>query len=386
MPVNTKSIVDGAVNAAMMTAFCFQPEGVVVAAAIAGAEALFNIIWDAADTPDPGNAMVTQNGLDNAVAEITANVQAIADKTSFLATYNKHFSNVRTIQNGLSAALDDGVTSIDLVLKGGAKLTADEMPAIDANWSDALAQVALTVTNLSSDLYKAQAYVETTPERKYNTIDFYVYTAGIFILGCRSAMLIEYAAVLHQQGILKAQNDQKAQDAAAQYTLWAIQNPDKPDDQNPYRTPLMAFADPKLVAAHSVYVVLFHSRMKQFIAYLQGFCDDLDGVLNGVKTIADARLAKVSMAGSLPAVHFADSETGASSNPAILQSIAAVQADIYKGMLLTPIWAKQIDPLQLAGCDWVKLAKLKSILNSWKVGQSAAADFIKSYTLTGAGK
>ncbi len=384
MPVNAKSIVDGAANAAMMTAFCFQPEGVVVAAAIAGAEALFNIIWDAVDTPDPGNAMVTQNGLDNAVAEITASVQNIVDKDSFLGTYNRHFGNVRTIQNGLSAALDDGVTSIDLVLKGGAKLTADEKPAIDANWSDALAQVALTVTNLSSDLFKAQAYVETTPDRKYNTIDLYVYTAGIFILGCRAAMLIEYAAVLHQQGILKAQNDQKAQDLAAQYTLWSIQNPDKPEDQNPFRTPLMAFADPNLVAAHSVYVVLFHSRMKQFIAYLQGFCDDLEGVLGGVKTTIDTRLAKVSVAGSAPAALFVDSGTGASSNPAYLRGIAEVQAEIYKGTLLTPIFAKQIDPLKLAGCDWNKLARLKAILNSWKVGQAAAADFIKAYSLQGA--
>lgn len=381
MPVKAKSIVDGGANAAMMIAFCFQPEGVVVAAAIAGAEALFNIIWDAADTPDPGNAMVTQNGLDNAVATITANMQAIADKTSFLSTYNTHFGNVRTIQNGLSAALDDGVTSIDLVLKGGGKLTADEMPAIDANWSDVLAQVALTVTNLSSDLYKAQAFVETTPDHKYYTIDFYVYVCGIFILGCRAAMLIEYAAVLHKQGIITAQNDKKAQGVAAQYTLWAIQNPDKPEDQNPYRTPLAAFADPQMVAAHSVYVVLFHSRIKQFIAYLQGFCDDLEGVLNGVKAAADARLAKVSMTGGLLNEGFADSQTGGSSNPAKLQAAAAMQAEIYKGALLTPIWAKQIDPLHLAGCDWNKLAKLKSILNSWKVGQSAAADYIKTYSL-----
>lgn len=383
MPVNAKSIVDGGANAAMMIAFCFQPEGVVVAAAIAGAEALFNIIWDAADNPDPGNAMVTQNGLDNAVADITRNVRDIVKETAFISDFNHHFGNVRAIQNGLSAALDDGVTSIDLVLKGGGKLTADAMPAIDANWSDALAQVALTVTNLSSDLYKAQAFVETTPDHKYNTIDFYVYVCGIFILGCRAAMLIEYAAVLHKQGIIKAQNDKKAQDAAAQYTLWAMQNPDKPDDQNPYRTPLMAFADAQTIAAHSVYVVLFHSRIKQFIAYLQGFCDDLEGVLNGVKTATDARLAKVAVSGSLPNVHFSDSATGATSNPAQLQAAAAVQAEIYKGMLVTPIWAKQIDPLNLAGCDRVKLDRLKAILNAWKVGQSAAADFIKTYSLGG---
>lgn len=381
MPVNAKSIVDGAANAAMMTAFCFQPEGVVVAAAIAGAEALFNIIWDAADTPDPGNALVTQNGLDNAVAEITQNVRDIVKEAGFISAYNGYFANVRAIQNGLSAALDDGVTSIDLVLKGGAKLTADEMPALDANWSDALAQVALTVTNLSSDLYKAQAWVETTPDHKYNTIDFYVYTAGIFILGCRAAMLIEFAAVLHKQGILKARNDKAAQDNAAQYTLWAIDNPDKPDDQNPYRKPLMAFADAREVAAHSVYVVLFHSRMKQFIAYLDQFCADLEGVLNAAKTKVDARLAKVSIKGGNLSWHFEDSETGASSNPTQLRTIAALQAEIFKGALLPPIWSTELDPLYLAGCDWSKLARLKSILNSWKVGQSAAADFIKTYSL-----
>ncbi|MFZ1680290.1 MAG: hypothetical protein WAT70_04665 [Rhizobiaceae bacterium] len=381
MSVNAKSIVDGAANAAMMTAFCFQPEGVVVAAAIAGAEALFNIIWDALDTPDPGNALVTQNGLDNAVAEITQNVKGIVNSSAFLTTYNGHFTNVRTIQNGLSAALDDGVTSIDLVLKGGAKLTADEMPALDANWSDALAQVALTVTNLSSDLYKAQAFVETTPDHKYNTIDLYVYTVGIFILGCRAAMLIEFAAVLHKQGIMTARNDKKAQDNAAQYTLWAIQNPDKPDDQNPFRAPLMAFADAKEVAAHSVYVVLFHSRMKQFIAYLQGFCDDLEGLLSAVGTKIDARLGKVAVKGGGLSWHFEDSETGASSNPTNLRSFAGLQAEIYKGTLVPPILATDIDPLMTAGCDWAKLAELKAILNSWKVGQSAAADFIKSYSL-----
>ena len=381
MPVNAKSIVDGAASAAMMTAFCFQPEGVVVAAAIAGAEALFNIIWDAADTPDPGNAMVTQNGLDNAVADITRNVSDIIKESAFITAYNGHFASVRKIQNGLSAALDDGVTSIDLVLKGGAKLTTDELPVLDKNWSDALAQVALTVTNLSSDLFDAQAWVETTPQYKYNTIDFYVYTVGIYILGCRSAMAIEWAAVLHSQGILAAQNDKTAQDNAAKYTLWGIQNPDKPDDQNPYRKPLMAFADATEVGSHSVYVVLFHSRMKQFISYLQGFCDDLEKVLDGVKAKADARLAKVTVNGGNESWHFDDSETGASSMPASVSTVAAIQADIYKGTLLAPIWAKEIDPLKLAGCDWVKLAKLKAILNDWEVGQSAAAAYIASYKL-----
>ncbi|MBK8458473.1 MAG: hypothetical protein IPL47_16295 [Phyllobacteriaceae bacterium] len=64
-----------------------------------------------------------------------------------------------------------------------------------------------------------------------------------------------------------------------------------------------------------------------------------------------------------------------------MSTVAAIQADIYKGTLLAPIWAKEIDPLKLAGCDWVKLAKLKAILNDWEVGQSAAAAYIASYKL-----
>ena len=369
--LNPKSMVDSAMNAAIMGAFCVPGTGPFIAAGLAGGQALFDIIFGIVGPVPAQQVMLTPADLQAETQKIEAHV----DQAVWQSDYDQHFDFISTLNKGLNIAFDDGPQEMETVLTVG-----EDPNAVDADWLAALDDFRTYVTSNTSGIYLAASFVENRPSHEVDTIDFYLFTVGCFILACKIALMVEYAKILAANNLQKARSDAAISAAKTAVLAWKYQDPATRGPQPTVPAAFDALLSEAEIKKHSVYVKAYRDRMKGFIDYVQGVIDEIGGAYAAFNAKIAARAAKVTIKVDASGhYYFEDSQTGLKRGFSTSKSLVQSQLDMYLGTLEQPIWQSDMVAKGYDAIPTAKIDSLRDFVAKWTAGRNDAVAFLDKY-------
>lgn len=185
MNTNPVAIIDAALNAAEMGAFCFPEGGPAIAAGLSGVQGVIDLLFGGQSQKAAGDSFVTAHDLGNAIDAVK---QAIADNR-LKAELDANTTEICTLQDSFN-------TTMKAVLagKGFASGTRYTDLAQDQDWQDFYAAQRAPIYAPSSALKRIITSLsrKTDVTTQYQTAVMYGSAVGMFMNYCQLLMLIEY--------------------------------------------------------------------------------------------------------------------------------------------------------------------------------------------------
>ena len=361
MNTNPVSLIDSALNAAEMGAFCYPAGGPVIAAGLTGIQAVVDILFGGEDQKAAGDRFVTQSDLNDAVDAVR---KAISDK-QLQKDLDDNTNDICTLQGSF-----DTTMKAVLAGKGFAVSTRWVDIANDASWQAYYAAQQKPIIDPDSALKKIISGLirKTDKKTQYQTAILFSSAVGMFMNYCQLLMLIEYSKDqnLYQDAMDAYDTAKAAYDAAV-----------KKGKHHGKGLPPAPVPPPDLPDSYLQLVSLPSSdtlddKLKEAIAYLEPLVVNLEAMYAALGSEPQARMDQVAVQQVPGGYAYVDAATGARSILYGSQVQADMALQIYQDQLLGQAEQAVRDryPEMWDGDDAMvaedDTKKLRQIVDDWK--------------------
>ena len=371
MNTNPVSLIDSALNAAEMGAFCYPEGGPVIAAGLTGIQAVVDILFGGEDQKAAGDRFVTKSDLNDAIDDVR---KAISD-TQLKKDLDDNTTDICTLQGSFD-------TTMQAVLagKGFASGTRWVDIANDASWQTYYAAQQKPIYDSDSSLKKIITGLTRKTDKKtqYQTAILFSSAVGMFMNYCQLLMLIEYSKDqnIYQDALDAYDTAKAAYDAAV-----------KKGKHHGKGLPPAPVPPPDLPDSYLQLVSLPSSdtlddKLKEAIAYLEPLVVDLEAMYAALDSEPQARMDQVAVQPVQGGYAYIDAATGFQSFTYGSQMQADMALQIYQDQLLgqaeqavraryPEMWDG--DDAMVAEDD---TKKLRQIVDDWKACRAGYAKLL----------
>ena len=368
MNTNPVSLIDSALNAAEMGAFCYPEGGPVIAAGLAGIQAVVDTLFGGEDQKAVGDRFVTKSDLNDAIDDVR---KAISD-TRLKKDLDDNTTNICTLQGSFDVTMQAVLAG-----KGFASGTRWVDIANDAAWQAYYAEQRKPIYEPDSALKKIITGLTRTTDKKtqYQTAILFSSAVGMLMNYCQLLMLIEYSKEqnLYQDALDAYDTAKAAYDAAV-----------KKGKHHGKGLPSAPVPPPDLPDSYLQLVSLpssdtLDAELKTAIAYLEPLVVNLEAMYAALASEPQARMDQVTVQQVQGGYAYVDSATGTRSILYGSQMQADMALQIYQDQLLGQAEQAVRDryPEMWDGDDAMvaedDTKKLRQVVDDWKACRTGYA-------------
>ena len=374
-----KAIGDAIFSAAAMTSFAVPGAGPVLAAGVAGLQAIFDIFYSDSGPTDPGDMVVTANELSQAVEDIKAAI----DDGNLKSELDKRFTKVTDLyKRDLAPSWSDAAAGKGPAFVGDMSKTEED------DWVKTMTTKLQDPITGSTDLTDAITFIEQHPSKKYDSLPLYIYAVTAYILFCKINVMWQYARIVRANDFAKVMADKANAANAAAYRAWLKGGKQGPEPK--LAPPVEALLPKDKIQEQSQYVKMIHDMMdKEAIPYLEGIIDDLQKEFMDAHQELNARGGQISLMPSETAPEYImDNGTGQKLDlnrdqtlPTAIDDpgISKMRMDAYLGGIRAEIYFRRISSQGLGDFTVPVRLQHKAILKHWKQCRDNALKFLQDY-------